>query len=98
MACHRAVAQSSPAIRRLSALPEDARPFPSGNAYQLADFVFFSHAKHVQDGLECSACHGAVLEHASPPVQPARLMKDCMDCHKTHNASLECQVCHELSQ
>jgi hypothetical protein len=94
MACHQAVKKDSAAIRQLSALPRDARPFARKAA--LPDFVFFSHGRHALAKISCSSCHGAGREAGEPELHAK--MKFCVDCHKEKRASIACNLCHELSQ
>jgi hypothetical protein len=97
MVCHQAVLRSSPAIERLASLSADAKPFPSNPAHRLADFVFFSHERHGTAAIDCTTCHGVVIELDSLPEAP-RTMKACVDCHKKKNATVDCTACHELNQ
>jgi hypothetical protein len=95
IACHREVKKLSPLIRRLAALPGDSKPFPAVRVHKLADFVFFSHARHLVAKIACQNCHGAVMQG----VQEApTTMKACADCHKANRASMVCNACHELNQ
>ncbi len=94
MACHRAVKQASEPIRALAALPRDAKPLPQHR--KLADFVFFSHARHADAKVACADCHGAASDTLEPRVEVK--MKFCVDCHRTRHASSACTICHELSQ
>jgi Zn-finger protein len=98
MVCHQSVKREAPAIERLAALPADAKPFPTGKARRLPDFVFFSHAQHAAGGATCVACHGSVLEQDARPEQAPRKMKACVDCHLKHEATVVCTACHELNQ
>ena len=66
-------------------------------AAKLPDFVNFSHGQHAAAKLECSACHGDAYKQSAAIVKPLR-MKVCVDCHKTHKATVVCNVCHELGQ
>jgi hypothetical protein len=97
MTCHQAVKTDSPAIRELAALPKDARPF-TARVYKVADFVFFSHARHAAAKLDCGACHGPVWDGDAARQEPITTMKACVDCHRTHKATVACTACHELSQ
>lgn len=98
MICHRAVKTESPEIKRLAALGADAKPFPTHRVYTLADFVFFSHARHRQAAIDCRACHAAVADRDVVIREFPTTMKACVDCHKAHHASVACNACHELSQ
>ena len=98
MTCHRAVKKDSREIQRLAALGNQAAPFPSRQVYTVADFVFFSHARHRKAGLDCALCHGAVAEREVVRKELPTTMKSCVDCHKARRAPVECNICHELSQ
>ncbi|MEO8028791.1 MAG: cytochrome c3 family protein [Bryobacteraceae bacterium] len=98
MLCHRAIRKESPAIQSLAALPKDAKPFPQTRVYRLADFVFFSHAKHSAAHIDCARCHGPVMERETLTREFPLTMKSCVDCHKSRQASITCNTCHELNQ
>jgi hypothetical protein len=98
MTCHRAVKKDSPAIRRLAALPADAKLAPGERVYKVADFVVFSHARHRKADVECRSCHGRVEDSDVITLEVPPAMKFCMDCHKIRQAALECNTCHELGQ
>jgi hypothetical protein len=76
----------------------EAREIPSARVYKLADFVFFSHARHGEAKVECAGCHGEVNE--SDAIKPVRSTKmiDCVNCHKERKATIACNSCHELGQ
>jgi len=50
--------------------------------YRLADYVYFNHSIHINKGIGCSSCHGAVdqmpLIFQSSPLT----MEWCLDCHR----------------
>ena len=99
MACHRAVKKDSPEIRRLAALGADTTLSPANQVYAVQDFVIFSHARHHKAGIDCRNCHGVVNErHVIATPEVPITMKGCVDCHRSHGASLTCNACHELGQ
>jgi len=98
MTCHRTVKPESPEIQRLAALPAGRKPYPSQRVYTLADYVFFSHARHRQAEIDCKRCHGDVGAQDVVTKQAPTSMKACVDCHKAHRATTACNACHELSQ
>src|SRR5947199_4027796 len=59
MVCHREVAKDAATIQRLAAVDKDTAIVPEKSVYQLADFVFFSHARH-KAKVSCDSCHGNV--------------------------------------
>jgi hypothetical protein len=92
------VAADRPAVQRLAAMPPAAPVAPENPVYELPDFVFFGHGRHVSKGVTCAACHGDVW--GMERVQPVLRMKmaACVDCHTANRASVTCTVCHELTQ
>jgi len=98
MACHTSVKKESPGIQQLADFHKEEKPVPWARVYRLPDFVFFSHATHVNAGVECAECHGAVEQRETLSAEIVHNMKTCMACHQTRNASNKCHVCHELGQ
>ena len=64
----------------------------------LADFVFFSHAKHRVANITCQKCHGNLWEQEVVTQVLPMTMKACITCHKTTHAKTGCTTCHELNQ
>jgi len=97
MVCHQEVAKDTEAIQRLAALAKDTAIVPEKPLYKLADFVFFSHARHKQR-VSCDICHGNVWAGDAVTLELSMKMKACVDCHKSNRATVTCTACHELSQ
>lgn len=81
-----------------------AQPIVWAKVHNLPSFVFFNHSAHVNAGVECQTCHGAV-----ETMERVRQVSDlsmgwCVNCHRdaTRNgingkkvyASTDCIVCH----
>jgi hypothetical protein len=66
--------------------------------YQVPDFVFFSHAKHVNAAVACAECHGAVERRDVMAKEVSTSMTACMSCHVARKASTTCDACHQLGQ
>ncbi|MSV28542.1 MAG: hypothetical protein EXQ52_07335 [Bryobacterales bacterium] len=98
MLCHREIRKESASIQALASLPKDAKPFPAERVYRLADFVFFSHARHKEARIECAQCHGPVMEREKLRREFPLTMKTCVDCHRSREATVLCNACHELNQ
>ncbi len=74
--------------------------------HNLADFVFFDHSRHVNGGVACSACHGAVETMERIEQVSDLTMGTCVNCHREKNAefhaqggkldraSIDCSSCH----
>lgn len=69
------------------------------------DNVFFSHAPHKGQGLECTRCHRDVSKEEKLPVYRENLitgyskstmkMTECEECHAQKGASNNCEICHK---
>lgn len=75
------------------------RKIPAQRIYKVKDFVVFSHVTHTAAKMACAGCHGEVytLEVMAKPVRPTTMI-ECVDCHKANQASVQCNLCHELGQ
>lgn len=98
MSCHRAVKGESAALAALRRFAEERKPIPWVRVYQVPDFVFFGHDKHVKAGVSCTDCHGPVAEREVLSREVSTSMDACMSCHVRRGASTDCSRCHELGQ
>ena len=96
MGCHISVKTGSPAIQKLAEFNKAKQPVPWVKVYKVPDYVWFSHELHHREAkLECGNCHGPVAERDVIVKEKPTSMTACMDCHRQHNASNECDVCHD---
>ncbi len=65
--------------------------------YELEDYVFFSHRRHVKSGkISCATCHGEVEKLIIPPSKQLVpiSMNGCLKCHDNKSISNDCLTCH----
>ena len=98
MLCHEGVKKDAHSIRRLATYHKEGKPVPWVRVYRLPDFVFFSHARHLGAKIECAACHGPVEQREVLSQEVPATMKTCLDCHRSRDVSIACNLCHELGQ
>jgi len=80
--CHLDTLLRSPLFAAVQASLRTHRPIAWRRVTALADFVFFSHAAHVRNGVDCATCHGPV-QRMSEVYQAAPLtMEWCLACHQ----------------
>ena len=90
MACHIAIKNDSPSIRKL------AKPVIWKRVYRLQEFVYFSHqVHHRRAGLDCTLCHGLVATRDVLFQEKPLDMFTCMKCHQERKAANHCAVCHD---
>ncbi|MDH3647163.1 MAG: cytochrome c family protein [Gammaproteobacteria bacterium] len=99
MNCHRAMpgVWESPEILKVRGYWERSEPIPWVKVYDLPDFVYFPHKRHIQAEVECQSCHGDVQEmDRVEKVSPLK-MQWCLDCHKTREVEngRDCWTCHK---
>jgi hypothetical protein len=82
MGCHAQVWNESPLLEPVRRSYFSGRAIPWNRVHDLPDFVYFSHAVHVQRGIGCAACHGRVDLMARVYENEALTMGFCLDCHE----------------
>lgn len=63
-------------------------PIAWNRVHDLADFVFFNHAVHVNNGVGCATCHGRVDRMPLMTKVNSLYMKWCLDCHRNPGPNL----------
>jgi hypothetical protein len=56
--------------------------------HRLADYVYFNHSIHINKGIGCSSCHGAVNEMPLMFQASPLTMQWCLDCHRNPQVNL----------
>ena len=98
MLCHETITTEGPDIKKLARLHRESGGVTWVRVYQVPDFVFFSHARHLKAEVECVTCHGPVDRRAVLQKEVSTSMVACMNCHSERGASNECYSCHDLGQ
>ncbi|MFQ5928548.1 MAG: cytochrome c3 family protein [Acidobacteriota bacterium] len=98
MICHRGIAVDRPEVQKLSKYAREKKTIQWMRVYQIPYYVFFSHRNHRRAGIDCSACHGKVQERKVLWREKDLSMAACIECHRSHKASIECHLCHALDQ
>jgi hypothetical protein len=94
--CHATVKSDSPAIKKLAEYAAQKKAVPWVQIYQVPNYVYFSHRRHVTKGkLDCEGCHGAVRERDVLAKERPTSMAACIDCHKGKGAATGCRTCHD---
>ncbi len=104
--CHESAQGNTEAeVKFISDYVEKNREVPWKVYAWQPDNVYFSHAPHKGQGLECTRCHRDVSkEETSPPFRENRItgysistmkMLECEKCHAEKGASNDCEICHK---
>ncbi len=92
-------------IRKAASQTGGGDPFAWIKVHNLPEYVYFDHSRHVNAGVDCQTCHGAV-----ETMERVRQVEDlsmgwCVNCHREVNdkgwlgdtslhASTDCSGCH----
>lgn len=82
MGCHAQVAAASPALEPVRTSYADDQPLTWLRVHDLADYVYFNHAIHVQQGVGCETCHGRVDQMPVVAKMETLQMDWCLECHR----------------
>jgi ABC-type nitrate/sulfonate/bicarbonate transport system substrate-binding protein len=95
MKCHAALLTDHAPIQKLTAYAKSKQPIPWVRVYQVLPGVSWTHRAHLQAGVSCQTCHGAVSELDAMSEQTAvTSMASCVRCHEARHVSAACTVCH----
>jgi ABC-type nitrate/sulfonate/bicarbonate transport system substrate-binding protein len=95
MNCHAKVVTDRPAIKKLAEYAHSKRAIPWVRVYQVLPGVTWTHRRHLQAGVQCETCHGAVGDlQAMSETTAVTSMAACISCHQARGASVACTVCH----
>jgi len=93
-------------IRTLKQHWENREPIEWIQIHRLPEYVQFQHRAHLNKGIDCTECHGAVAEMDKvylvpdtkrwPWLLPTKKLEMgwCIDCHRKNEATQDCYACH----
>lgn len=98
--CHKIISgydrpEIQPAIAKIVDYWRRQEPIPWIKVYDLPDFVYFSHKRHVKKGMACQNCHGQVQEMDQVRRVASLEMGWCLDCHRRRGVERDCALCHK---
>jgi hypothetical protein len=92
--CHSHIIVTYPPIEQLRCYFDANKPVEWTRVTRLPDFVYFTHAVHLQRGVDCGRCHGNVLQMDRIQLAHNLNMGFCMRCHRENRATVDCFTCH----
>ncbi|HDY89406.1 MAG TPA: cytochrome c family protein [bacterium] len=92
--CHDLVITSHPQILKLKEYKKTNTPVPWIRVYDVPDYVYFSHKRHIAKEIDCTECHGNIKTMDRITYKKFE-MGFCVNCHRERNASLDCVTCHK---
>jgi hypothetical protein len=95
MQCHAGIATDKPSIQKLTEFSKSNAPIPWVRVYTVLPGVTWNHRIHLQAGVGCATCHGAVAQMATmSETTTVTTMAACINCHRAKSAPTSCVTCH----
>lgn len=95
MTCHAEIDKDRPDIKKLAEYAASGKALPWVRIYPLLPGIKYSHVPHLRAGLQCTTCHGNVLDQvAMSKMTAVTSMATCISCHQARQAKAECVTCH----
>ena len=82
MNCHSQIWADSPKLELVRSSFRTGRPLEWTRVHDVPDFVYFDHSIHVQKGVGCASCHGAVDKMPLMWREKSLHMEWCLECHR----------------
>ena len=82
MNCHTKIRKDSPLLEPLWRSWISGRPVRWVKVHNLANYVYFNHAAHVNHGVGCVECHGRIDRMDVVAQQYPLSMGWCLECHR----------------
>jgi hypothetical protein len=82
---------NSPRLAPVRESWKTGQPISWVQIHRLPDYAYFNHAVHVNRGVSCYSCHGAVNEMTKVYEAQSLSMKWCLDCHRSPESYLRPQ-------
>jgi hypothetical protein len=82
MNCHSQVLANDARLAPVRDSFKSGDSIPWVQIHRTPDFVYFNHAVHVNRGVSCFSCHGAVNHMTEVRHEKSLTMAFCLDCHR----------------
>ncbi len=82
MNCHAQIWVGSEMLEPVRKAYKEDKPIRWERVHRLADFVYFNHSVHVNNGIGCESCHGRVDKMPLMYQHGTLLMEWCLNCHR----------------
>jgi len=89
MNCHSQLFTTSSLLAPVRDSVRDEKPLHWNRVYRLPDFVYFNHAVHVNNGIDCAKCHGDVARMPLTSQASSLEMRWCLDCHRHPQSAVD---------
>ncbi|MHB0977438.1 MAG: cytochrome c3 family protein [Candidatus Aquicultorales bacterium] len=92
--CHASIKKTSPEIQKIRTYMDNGKPIPWVKVYNVVDYIYYPHNRHLKAGMKCEDCHGDVKNMVRLSRNATPGMGWCLSCHKEKNGPIDCWACH----
>lgn len=82
MTCHSQLRVATPQVQAVVDSWDSGTPLMWNRVHDLPDYVYFDHSAHVNNGVGCSTCHGAIDQMQQIWKVEPMTMGWCLECHR----------------
>jgi len=82
MNCHGQIWTGAPMLEPVRQSYRTGKSLQWVRVHDLPDFVYFDHSIHVNKGIGCKSCHGAVDHMPLMYMENSLQMEWCLECHR----------------
>jgi hypothetical protein len=82
MSCHSQIWTNSPLLEPVRESYRTGQPIVWNKVNKLPDFVYFNHSIHINRGINCNYCHGAIQTQMITAKGKPFFMSWCLECHR----------------
>lgn len=82
MTCHSQVRVGDPQLAAVASSWSSGLPLEWNRVHNLADYVYFNHSAHINNGVGCSTCHGRIDQKTDIWKSEPMTMGWCLECHR----------------
>lgn len=82
MSCHSQIWTNSPLLEPVRDSYATGKPIKWNVVNKVPEFVYFNHSIHIDRGIQCNTCHGAIQEMQLVAKGKPFFMVWCLECHR----------------
>lgn len=88
MNCHTIARKDRPDIIKLTEYYEEGKALEWKRIHKVPDYAYFNHSIHVNKGIDCTSCHGEIMQMEKVGQMNSFTMASCLDCHRNAHDKL----------
>ncbi len=82
MSCHQHIWTNSPLLDPVRQSYAENKPIVWTQLNKVPEFVYFNHSVHINKGVSCNQCHGAIQDMQIAYKSRTLFMSWCLECHR----------------